>query len=123
MGHGTSYGFATPVYSGLSINLNDLKASTTYDYEITVENNCATRSSYTNSFGTPAPPTNTFSGWVEAIGSHSDGLDQVTGAVSTASIDPIWAICESQGGSVQRYAFPSNGNNIVFTRLRNLRTR
>jgi hypothetical protein len=46
-----------------SVNLNELSPSTTYDYEVSVENGCGSASD-TGSFTTSSAPSNQVTGWV-----------------------------------------------------------
>jgi hypothetical protein len=91
-GTSTSYGFAVPQLNGADVNLNDMQASTSYDYKITDwDGTCS--ASLTDSFTSASAQTSGFVGWVSAFTSDSHQLNQIGSSVLGGASVQIGARC------------------------------
>lgn len=94
----TSYGSPVPSRNGNSMNLNALRAGTTYYYAVTGESTCGAGSTTdSGSFTTSGAPTNGFLGWVSQLVSDPYQLDQVGSTVVSGATVSVGANCGSGG--------------------------
>lgn len=97
--------------SSASINLNALKAGTTYSYEAGVSNGCGGES-LDGYFATPAAPLGQLVGWISTLVSNPYQLDQIGAPVAGATIDYMVANCVNTGGARVRIPFPTNAEGV-----------
>jgi hypothetical protein len=94
-----------------TVNLDALAAGTTYDYEIAASNS-AGHASHSGSFTTSSAPSGEIVGWVSKLVSNLSELDQIGGAVSGATVGPIYANCVNPNGAPVRIGFPSSSSGV-----------
>jgi hypothetical protein len=89
-----------PELSGLSVNLNDINASTTYYYKIVDTNSCGQTTTATGDFTTGTPAAGKISGWVSSQSATSDPyqLTPIGSPLSGTAIS-LGAWCPHSSGS------------------------